>query len=27
MSFDQIIQFVIMLTAVAGLFYTIGKRK
>lgn len=27
MSFDTLIQFVIMLTAIAGLFYTIGKRK
>ena len=27
MSLDQMIQFVIMLTAVAALFYQIGKRK
>jgi len=27
MTLDQILQFVIMLTAVAALFYQIGKRK
>jgi len=27
MTLDQIVEFVIMLVAVAGLFYSIGKRK